>query len=57
MNKDEHLRWVKHLREEQRKTAREEGRKEEILGMLRGLVRIAESEVEVPDLPPSEPLW
>ena len=57
MNKDEHLRWAERLREEQKNTAREEGRKEEILGMLRGLVRIAESEVEVPDLPPSEPLW
>lgn len=57
MNKDEHLRWAERLREEQKKTAREEGRKEEILGMLRGLVRIAESEVEVPDLPPSEPPW
>jgi hypothetical protein len=48
---------VERLREEQKKTAREEGRKEEILGMLRGLVRIAESEVEAPDPPPSEPPW
>ena len=57
MNKDEHLRWAERLREEQKNTAREEGRKEEILAMLRGLARIADSEVEVPDLPPSEPLW
>lgn len=36
------LRWVEDLREEQKKTAREEARKEEILQMLGELAELAE---------------
>ena len=42
VNKERVLRWVEELREEQEKTAREEGRKEEILQMLGELAKLAE---------------
>ena len=42
VNKERVLRWVKELREEQEKTAREEARKEEILQMLWELAKLAE---------------
>ncbi len=40
--KDRILRWAKRLREEQEKTAREEQRKEEVIGMLRELAELTE---------------
>ncbi len=42
VNKEQVLRWVEQLREEQEKTAREEARKEEILQILEELAKLAE---------------
>ncbi len=44
VNKEQVLKWVEELREEQEKTAQEEVRKEEILKMLMGLAKLSENQ-------------
>ena len=39
--KRKHLRWIKTAQEHQQYAAREEKRKEEILGVFKGLVRLS----------------
>jgi hypothetical protein len=51
------LLWMEMLWEATNTTAQEEERKEEVLGLFRGLVRDSRSEREVREYVPWEPLW
>ena len=51
------LRWLEDLKESQRLTAREERRKEEILGVFRGIYDISVRYPKPPVFPPWRPSW
>jgi hypothetical protein len=51
------LLWMEMLWEATNTTAQEEERKEEVLGLFRGLVRDSSSKQEVREYVPWEPLW
>ncbi len=51
------LLWMEMLWEATNTTAQEEERKEEVLGLFRGLVQDSSSKQEVREYVPWEPLW
>jgi hypothetical protein len=51
------VRWIESLWEGTNTTAREEGKKEEVLAMFRDLARRSKSEEEVREYVPWQPLW
>lgn len=51
------LLWMEMLWEATNTTAQEEERKEEVLGLFRGLVRDSSNKQEVREYVPWEPLW
>ncbi len=51
------MRWIESLWEGTNTTAREEDRKEEVLGVFRELARESRSEGEVREYAPWQPLW
>ena len=56
-SKAQSLRWLERIRESQRLTAREEGRKEEILDVFRELYRISAQRFDPPEFPPWRSPW
>jgi hypothetical protein len=57
VSKMESLRWLENLKRSQRLTAREEGRKEEILGIFYELYDISLRYEAPPVFPPWRPSW
>jgi hypothetical protein len=57
VSKMESLRWLENLKRSQRLTAREEGRKEEILGIFYELYDISLRYEDPPVFPPWRPSW
>ena len=57
VSKMESLRWLEDLKRSQRLTAREEGRKEEILGIFYELYDISLRYEDPPVFPPWRPSW
>lgn len=57
VSKAHSLRWLESLKRSQRLTAREERRKEEILGIFRELYKISARRFDPPDFPPWRPSW
>ena len=52
VSKTHGLRWLEGLKESQRLTAREERRKDEIIGIFRGLYEISARRLDPPAFPP-----
>lgn len=57
VSKTHSLRWMERLRESQRLTAREERRKDMVLGIFRELNDISAWRPDPPVFPPSRPSW
>ena len=57
VSKTDSLRWLENLKRSQRLTAREERRKEEILGVFRELYDISARQPDPPVFPPWRPSW
>jgi hypothetical protein len=56
-SKTHSLRWLESLKESQKLTAREERRKDEIVGIFRELYGISSRRFVPPDFPPRKSHW